>query len=140
MGLTPKQEKFCQVYVETGNASEAYRQSYNVSPSAKEQTIWRSAHEVLENPKVAARLEELRAESQKRHDVTVDSLIKELEEARRVGKDRGQAAAMVQATMSKAKLLGIEGSEDDDETPQAVKVTVEVKDARRDSQRDKATA
>ena len=140
MGLTPKQEKFCQVYVETSNASEAYRQSYNVSPSAKEQTIWRSAHEVLENPKVAARLEELRAESQKRHDVTVDSLIKELEEARKVGKDRGQAAAMVQATMSKAKLLGIEGSEDDDETPQAVKVTVEVKDARRDSQRDKATA
>ena len=27
--LTPKQEKFAQVYVECGNASEAYRQAYN---------------------------------------------------------------------------------------------------------------
>ena len=27
--LTPKQERFCQVYIETGNASEAYRAAYN---------------------------------------------------------------------------------------------------------------
>lgn len=141
MALTPKQEKFCQVYLETGNASEAYRQAYNVSAKAKASTINRSAHEVLEHPKVSARIEELRLETLRRHEVTVDTLISELEEARRVGKDRGQAAAMVQATMSKAKLLGIEGSEDDENaTPQAVKVTVEVKDARRDAKRDPATA
>lgn len=30
-GLTPKQEKFCQLYIELGNASEAYRQSYDCS-------------------------------------------------------------------------------------------------------------
>ena len=29
--LTPKQEKFCQKYIEMGNASEAYRQAYNAS-------------------------------------------------------------------------------------------------------------
>ena len=138
MGLTPKQEKFCQVYLETGNATEAYRQAYN--PTGKPATQNRAAKALLDNSKIAARLSELQAETKERHDITVDTLIRELEEARKVGKDRGQAAAMVQATMSKAKLLGIEGSEDDDETPQAVKVTVEVKDARRDSQRDKATA
>lgn len=138
MGLTPKQEKFCQVYLETGNATEAYRQAY--TPTGKPATQNRAAKSLLDNPKIAARLSELQAETKERHDITVDTLIRELEEARKVGKDRGQAAAMVQATMSKAKLLGIEGSEDDDETPQAVKVTVEVKDARRDSQRDKATA
>ena len=27
--LTPKQEGFCQNYIETGNASEAYRLNYN---------------------------------------------------------------------------------------------------------------
>ena len=27
-GLTPKQEAFCQAYIETGNASEAYRTAY----------------------------------------------------------------------------------------------------------------
>ncbi|MFC2352929.1 terminase small subunit [Eikenella halliae] len=27
--MTPKQERFVGLYVETGNASEAYRQAYN---------------------------------------------------------------------------------------------------------------
>lgn len=27
--MTPKQDKFCMLYIELGNASEAYRQSYN---------------------------------------------------------------------------------------------------------------
>lgn len=29
--LTPKEQKFCEVYIETGNASEAYRQAYDVT-------------------------------------------------------------------------------------------------------------
>lgn len=29
--LTPKQARFCQAYLETGNASEAYRQAYDAS-------------------------------------------------------------------------------------------------------------
>jgi len=139
MGLTPKQEKFCQVYLETGNATEAYRQAYK--PTGKPSTQNRAAKALLDNSKIAARLSELQSETKQRHDVTVDSLIRELEEARLVGKERGQASSMVQATLGKAKLLGIENSEDDENaTPQAVKVTVEVKDARRDAKRDPATA
>jgi len=136
MALTPKQEVFCQAYIETGNASEAYRRVY--SPKGKPATVNRSAHEVLENPKVAARLAELKDAQKERHHVTVDSLLLELEEARKVGIATGRAAAMVAATMSKAKLLGMEGSTPDDETPTSVKVTVQVQDARRGS-RDQAT-
>ncbi|MHA0947931.1 terminase small subunit [Enterobacter ludwigii] len=36
-GLTIKQEAFCQAYIETGNASEAYRRGYlfpSQSPSS----------------------------------------------------------------------------------------------------------
>ncbi|MFC4526402.1 terminase small subunit [Dyella halodurans] len=138
MGLTVKQEKFCQAYIETGNASEAYRQVYSAKGNAA--TVARSAHEVLENPKVAARVAELKEDQKDRHNVTVDSLLGELEEARKVGKEKGQAAAMVTATMSKAKLLGMEGSSPDDETPTSVKVTVQVQDARREPKRDPATA
>ena len=29
--LTPKQENFCLAYLETGNASEAYRRAYDVA-------------------------------------------------------------------------------------------------------------
>ena len=46
--LTPKQEKFCLIYLETGNASEAYRQVYNTS-KMKKTTIGRKAFELLEN-------------------------------------------------------------------------------------------
>ena len=31
--LTQKQENFCLAYIETGNASEAYRKAYNATGS-----------------------------------------------------------------------------------------------------------
>lgn len=39
--------------------------------------------------------------------VTVDSLIGELEEAREVGREEGQAGPMVQASVAKGKLVGL---------------------------------
>lgn len=59
MSLTPKQEAFALAYVETGNASEAYRRAYNAA-KMQPSTIHRAAHELIENPKIAARLSELR--------------------------------------------------------------------------------
>lgn len=125
-GLTPKQEAFCQRYLELGNASEAYRRCYSAE-KAKPETINRSAKELLDNPKVAARLAELRGAAQAAHGVTIASLLAELEEARKVGMERGQSAAMTAATMGKAKLAGLDGGvKDDDDAlpPAAVTVTV----------------
>jgi Terminase small subunit len=53
--LTPKQEAFAQAYVEGGNAAAAYRQCYDVSPSAKSETVWSEASLLLGNPNVTAR-------------------------------------------------------------------------------------
>jgi phage terminase small subunit len=105
--LTLKQEAFCQAYIETGNASEAYRRAYDAGNMAAE-TIHRKAKEVLDNGKVAARIEALRKKIEKRHDLTVDELIAELEEARQVAlkAPTPQAAAAIAGTMGKAKLLG----------------------------------
>lgn len=107
-GLTPKQEAFALAYVETGNASEAYRRSYNAE-KMKPETVNRTAKELLDNPKIAARLAELKAAHVERHEVTVDDLIRELEEARSIAMagERQQPAAMVAATMGKAKILGL---------------------------------
>jgi hypothetical protein len=58
--MTPKQEKFCAVYVAIGNATEAYRQTYDTA-RMKPQTVNRKAKELVDNGKVAARLAELRA-------------------------------------------------------------------------------
>lgn len=74
--LTAKQEKFCQVYVQLGNASEAYRQAYDVSPTTKDSTIWRKAVEVLENGKVSARMAQLQTTLGKRHDISKDKIVK----------------------------------------------------------------
>ena len=71
--LTPKQENFCQAFIETGNASEAYRQAYN-SENMKETSVNRKAVEVLGNVKITARLDELNEFHQKRHNVNVDTL------------------------------------------------------------------
>lgn len=87
MGLTIKQEAFCEKYIETGNASEAYRQSYDAG-NMKPESVNRKAKELLDNGKIAARVAELRAKLEKTHSVTVASLIAELEEARMVGKGR----------------------------------------------------
>lgn len=76
--LTPKQEAFCLAYVETGNASEAYRRCYDVKPDTKPEGIWVSACELLKNPKVAVRVAELQEEARKRNAVTVDRVVQEL--------------------------------------------------------------
>ena len=57
--LTSKQELFSQEYVKGNNASDSYRKAYSVSKNSKQSTIWRSAHEVLKNPKVTARIKAL---------------------------------------------------------------------------------
>lgn len=58
--LTEKQEKFCQFYLDTdGNASEAYRMSYDAS-NMKPETIWSNASRLLANSKVTARIDEIR--------------------------------------------------------------------------------
>lgn len=121
MSLTMKQEKFCMVYVETGNASEAYRQSYNCS-NMKPESINNKAYELLKKVEITARLDELRGEHAKRHNLTIDDLIKELEEARKAALSAMvvQSSASVAATMSKAKLLGFLDKKEEDKSSDLV--------------------
>lgn len=58
--LTVKQEKFCQLYVELGNASEAYRQAY--SSKAKAQSCAVEASKLLSTPNITLRVDSLRKE------------------------------------------------------------------------------
>lgn len=109
--LTVKQENFCLKYIETGNASEAYRLSYDAK-KMKEATVNRTAKEMLDNPKIAARLKELRIPIIERHNITIESILKELEQARVIAltaDDNGKAqpSAAVSASMGKAKLAGL---------------------------------
>lgn len=61
MALTTKQENFVAKYIETENASEAYRYAYNVSSQTKEESIWTMAYQLLKNnAQVASRVKEVK--------------------------------------------------------------------------------
>jgi phage terminase small subunit len=109
--LTLKQEAFAMAYVENGgNASEAYRIAYDVREGTKPETIWQAACRILNDSKVAARVEELKQDLREKHKVTVEALILELEEARQAAlqAETPQTSAAVSATMGKAKLAGLD--------------------------------
>jgi phage terminase small subunit len=104
--LTPKQEAFACAYIETGNASEAYRRAYDAD-CMKAETVNRKAKECLDNGKITARITALQEKHARRHDVTVDSLTSMLRADRGLAHDLGQAGAAVSATMGLAKLHGL---------------------------------
>ena len=106
--MTPKQEQFARLYVETGNASEAYRQAYNAD-NMKPETVTNEAYKLLQDPDISAMVDGLKEEARQRHAVTVDDLLSELEQARAaaLAAPTPQSSAAVSATMGKAKMLGL---------------------------------
>ena len=74
MSLSIKQEKFCNYYVESGNASDAYRRAYSCKGKS-DNTIWVESSRLANNPKVALRISELRSEMQRRSDITKDEAV-----------------------------------------------------------------
>lgn len=106
--LTDKQEAFCLAYLECNNQSEAYRQAYDVGENTKAAGIHVDACKLMGSPNVALRVFELQQIAQERTLVTVESLTKELEEAREMAIKTNQPAAMTGASMGKAKLHGLD--------------------------------
>ena len=105
-----KHEQFCQAWLETGNKSEAYRVSHPSSLKWKDDTVHNKASALSRQAQVLARYEQLQEDTVKAHGVTIESLILELNEAREaaLSADTPQSSAAITATMSKAKLVGLD--------------------------------
>lgn len=114
--LTAKEEKFC-LEVATGvdefdkpiSYAEAYRRAYNAG-KMKSDTVDVKASQMMAKDKIAVRVRELRDTTAKKAMITVETLLAELEEARQAAltAETVQSSAAVSATMSKAKLLGMD--------------------------------
>ena len=118
-GLTPKREAFCQQYVVDHNATQAaIRAGY--SDAAAQQQGSRLLLDVV----VQARIAALQAEVAERNEVTVDSIVAELEEARNQAITTGQSSAAVQASTGKAKVCGLLVDRYRDETNTSPKPTL----------------
>lgn len=106
--LTPKQEAFALAYFETGNAAEAYRRAYDVAADARDSWVYVEACQLLDHPKIAPRILELRAQAEKLSIFTRQKALEELEEARSEAIKLGMPAAAVSAINGKVKLFGLD--------------------------------
>ncbi|MCA8429354.1 terminase small subunit [Burkholderia seminalis] len=104
--LTQKQEAFCYAYLETGNASEAYRRSYDAE-QMKPATVNSKALIVLRNPRVEARLQELRRPAIEKAQFTLESHLEKLAELRDAAEKKGNIPAAVAAEIARGKAAGI---------------------------------
>lgn len=107
-GLTEKQEAFTCHYFQEGNAAAAYRHAYDVAENARNEWIYVEACQLLDNPKVAIRLQELRDQAERLSIFTREKALQELEEARALAVNCEMPAAAVSAISGKVKLCGFD--------------------------------
>jgi phage terminase small subunit len=113
--LTPKQEAFVQAYLKTGNQRTAYREAYDAE-DMKDNTVDRKAHDLAQNGKIRARLEQLQERIAEKTEVTVECISEMLKQDRDFARQQKQAAAATSATMGLAKLHGLIVNKSEDVT------------------------
>lgn len=80
-GLTPQQELFCQYVVDAygsdtkGILVAAYRKAYNCRNDAKAGTHYSSASLLMDNPKIAQRVQQLIEEQSRMATITRDEIV-----------------------------------------------------------------
>lgn len=104
--LTPKQEDFCIAYIETGNASEAYRRAYDSSKMG-DATINRAAKELIDNPKIAARLAEVRAPVIAKAQITLETHLYDLKALRDKADAAEKYGPAIAAEIARGKASGL---------------------------------
>ena len=104
--LTAKQEAFCIAYIETGNASEAYRMSYDAE-NAKPESVNRMAKELMDNLKISSRIEEIQKPAVKRAEITLESHLKRLKHLSDMAEAAEQYSSAIKAEESRGKASGL---------------------------------
>lgn len=105
-GLTQKQEAFCLAFIETGNASEAYRRAYRGKKMA-EKTVHESASRLLADRKVTARVAELRKMAADKAVLTLEKHLEKLAELRDIAVKGGQMDAAIRAEKHRGEAAGL---------------------------------
>ena len=106
MSLTLKQENFCLAYIETGNASEAYRRAYNAGDKSLN-VIGVRASELMSNSKISVRIAELRAPVIANAQITLEQHLKDLKRLRDLAESSEKYGPAIQAEMARGKVSGL---------------------------------
>lgn len=107
-GLTEKQETFCMAVFEGSGFSDAYRAAYDAQ-NMKPATINRQAHELMVNPKITARMDQLHRQREQEQRMSAlsrsEKVIKKLEE---IGlQDDSGGTAQIRALELLGKTIGM---------------------------------
>ena len=102
--LTPRQEAFCNKYLETGNASEAYRYAYTTD-RMKPETINNSGYKLLQKGEIRARLAYLRDNLAEAAGISALKIVRELEKIAKKTNTRTHTQEQKRTTEAKALLL-----------------------------------
>ena len=99
-GLTVKQERFVAGYLKDGNASRAYRETFDAS-QMKETTVTRRAFDLLAKSNIEARVKAARARAEARTDVSLQRTLLEtarvaFSDVRRLFDENGRFLALDQ--------------------------------------------
>lgn len=121
--LTPKQEKFCQDYVLTGNATQAYKLSYSAS-NMKPESINRAAKALIDNVNISARIKELREKIAEVAQITLESHLKELKILRNMAVRDKKWGAAIQAEIARGKAAGLYVEKVDVDQKQQIKIEI----------------
>lgn len=105
-GLTPKQEAFALAYIQTGNASEAYRLAYDTSKMT-EKSVNENASKLLKHAKVAPRIAELRAPVVEKAGLTLEKHLDDLLRLRNMAVKDAKWTAAIQAEIARGKAAGL---------------------------------
>jgi phage terminase small subunit len=106
MGLTPKQEKFCQGIVSGLNPSDAYIEAYGKN-NCSDATIAVEAQKTLNLPHISLRIEELRKNITQEIKFTIEDALREFNEAQENLRLQNNWVGFGKITTEKAKLLGL---------------------------------
>ena len=105
--LTPKQQRYDRFVSEMlvdGNVTRSAK-----AAGYSEKTAYSQGHRLLKNVEIANAIKAGQKDIAKRNELTIDDIIRELEEARTAAltAESPQSSAAVAATMGKAKVLGM---------------------------------
>jgi hypothetical protein len=104
--LTSKQEQFAQLVAAGESQSDAYRATYNCR-NTLDKTIHESASRAAADPKIAARIKELRAPAVRKIELTVEKLLERFNDALELAEQTDQPSAMVAAMREMGKLADL---------------------------------
>lgn len=103
--VTPKQQRFAELYTELGNATEAYVQAY--ANNCSRTTARKRARELVANPSVSAIISELQAEAAEAAKLTLTAHLQRLDAISHAAEAARQFGAAAAAEIARGKAAGL---------------------------------